>query len=111
MKKKLDIVLRLAAAAVLLLLLAAILYKQTSGALVIGTIRGAEWEYLTVEETEYAFDPAPPVHGTDKGAFLGIATSGDLRFRIYSSSLFRRVPLTPGLTPALHCIGSHTEIR
>ena len=33
MKKKLDIVLRLAAAAVLLLLLAAILYKQTSGAL------------------------------------------------------------------------------
>ena len=44
MKKKLDIVLRLAAAAVLLLLLAAILYKQTSGALVIGTIRGAEWE-------------------------------------------------------------------
>ena len=52
MKKKLDIVLRLAAAAVLLLLLAAILYKQTSGAPVIGTIRGAEWEYLTVEETE-----------------------------------------------------------
>ena len=69
MKKKLDIVLSLAAAAVLLLLLAAILYKQTSGAPVIGTIRGAEWEYLTVEETEYAFDPA---------------TSGDLRFRIYS---------------------------
>ncbi len=84
MKKKLDIVLSLAAAAVLLLLLAAILYKQASGAPVIGTIRGAEWEHLTVEETEYAFDPAPPVHGADKGAFLGIATSGDLRFRIYS---------------------------
>lgn len=33
MKKKLDIVLSLAAAAILLLLLAAILYKQTSGAL------------------------------------------------------------------------------
>ena len=59
MKKKLDIVLSLAAAAVLLLL-AAILYNQTSGAPVIGMIRGAEWEYLTVEGTEYAFDPAAP---------------------------------------------------
>ena len=42
----------LAAAAVLLLLLAAILYKQTSGALVIGTIRGAEWEYWLLAKPE-----------------------------------------------------------
>ena len=84
MKKKLDIVLGFAIAASLLLIAAAIIYKQTSGAPVIGTIRGAEWEYLTVEGTEYVFAPAAPVNGTNKGAFLGIATSGDLRFRIYA---------------------------
>jgi len=69
---------------VLLLVISAAIYKQTSGAPVIGTIRGAEWEYLTVEETEYMYDSAAPVNGTDKGAFLGIATGGNLRFRIYS---------------------------
>ena len=70
---------------VLLLVISAAIYKQTSGAPVIGTIRGAEWEYLTVKGVEYELDHAAPVNGTEKGAFLGIATSGDLKFRIYSS--------------------------
>ena len=69
---------------VLRLVISAAIYKQTSGAPVIGTIRGAEWEYLTVKGVEYELDHAAPVNGTEKGAFLGIATSGDLKFRIYS---------------------------
>lgn len=69
---------------VLLLVISAAIYKQTSDAPVIGTIRGAEWEYLTVKGVEYELDHAAPVNGTEKGAFLGIATSGDLKFRIYS---------------------------
>lgn len=70
--------------AALLLMIAAVIYKQTAGATVIGTISGPEWEHLTVEGTEYEIDPAAPVNGTDKGSFLGIAISGDWRFRVYS---------------------------
>ena len=80
MKKKLILLCGI----VLLLIISGVIYKQTVGAPVIGTVSGAEWEYLTVDGTEYELDHAAPVNGTDKGSFLGIATSGDLRFRIYS---------------------------
>ena len=78
MKKKLILLCGI----VLLLIISGVIYKQTAGAPVIGTVSGTEWEYLTVAGREYELDHAAPVNGTDKGSFLGIATSGDLRFRI-----------------------------
>ena len=59
------------------------LYWRTLGAPVIGTIHGPEWDVLTVDGVSYERTDSAPVHGTDKGKFLGIATSGDTRFRIY----------------------------
>lgn len=69
---------------ILLLMAIAVIYEQTIGAPVIGSISGAEWECLTVDGTKYEIDYAAPVNRTDKGAFLGIATNGDVKFRIYS---------------------------
>ena len=69
---------------VVLLIIAAVIYRQTVGAPVIGTVSGAEWEYLTVEGTDYEIDYSAPVNGADKGSFIGIATNGTSRFRIYS---------------------------
>ena len=80
MKKKII----LCCAIVLLLITAGAIYRWTVGAPVIGTVSGAEWEHLTVGGMDYEIDHAAPVNGTDKGAFLGIATNGDLKFRIYS---------------------------
>ena len=59
-------------------------YRYTLGAREIGTVTGPEWQFLTVGEERYERDDQAPVHGTDKDRFLGIATSGSTRFRIYS---------------------------
>lgn len=67
-----------------LLLLLVFVYRQTAGAPVIGTIAGPEWEYLTVDGIAYERDNHAPVNGTDRGQFMGIATNGNTRVRIYS---------------------------
>ena len=59
MKKKLILLCGI----VLLLIISGAIYKQMAGAPVIGTVSGAEWEYLTVNETEYEIDYAAPVNG------------------------------------------------
>ena len=59
-------------------------YKHTLGAPVIGTVTGPEWQFLSIGEEHYEMDDQAPVHGTEKDRFLGIATSGSTRFRIYS---------------------------
>ena len=59
-------------------------YRYTLGAQVIGTITGSEWQSLSIGEERYEIDDQAPVHGTEKDRFLGIATSGSTRFRIYS---------------------------
>ena len=70
----------------IIVLLIAILgiYRYTIGAPVIGTISGAEWQYLAIDEQTYEIDYTAPVNGTEKNHFLGIATSGDMKFRVYS---------------------------
>ena len=59
-------------------------YRYTLGAREMGTVTGPEWQFLTVGEERYEIDDQAPVHGTEKDRFLGIATSGSTRFRIYS---------------------------
>jgi len=66
------------------LLISFLVYSQTLGAPVIGVITGPEWEYLTVNGIDYERDNNAPVNGTDKGHFMGIATNGDTRVRVYS---------------------------
>lgn len=61
-----------------------VLYVHTFGAPVVGTIHGAEWEYLSVGEELYEKTYDSPVHRADKGSFIGIVTNGDTKFRIYS---------------------------
>jgi len=60
------------------------IYEQRFGAPVIGTIQGAEWEYLSIGEECYEITYDAPVNGTDKGSFRGIVTSGETRFRVYT---------------------------
>ncbi len=50
----------------------------------IGTINGAEWDYLTIEDCKYERVDNAPVSGTDKGHLLGIATNGEKQFYIYT---------------------------
>lgn len=80
MKKKVVFTCGIAA----LLLISFLVYRQTLGAPVIGAIAGPEWEYLTVNGIDYERDNNAPVNGTDREHFMGIATSGDIRVRIYS---------------------------
>lgn len=60
------------------------IYKQTFGAPVVGTIHGAEWEYLSIGEECYEITYDATVNGTDKGSFIGIVTNGETKFRVYS---------------------------
>lgn len=65
-------------------IIAFFIYTRTLGAPVVGTITGPEWEYLTIGENRYEITHEPFVGGIDKGSFIGIATNGETKFRIYS---------------------------
>lgn len=80
MKKKIV----LACGIALLLFASFLAYGQTLGAPVVGAVAGPEWEYLTVNGIDYERDHNAPVNGTDRGRFMGIATNGDTRLRVYS---------------------------
>ena len=64
----------------LLLLISFLVYRQTIGTPVIGTVTGPEWEHLTVNEVNYERDDHAPVNGTDRDRFIGIALNGETRF-------------------------------
>ncbi len=80
MKKKIVF----ACGIVVLLLISFLAYRQTLGAPIIGVITGPEWEYLIVNGINYERDNNAPVNGADRGHFMGVATNGDTRFRVYS---------------------------
>ena len=69
---------------IMLLLISFMIYGQTIGAPVIGTVTGPEREHLTVNDVNYERDSHAPVNGTDRDRFMGIAVNGETRFRIYS---------------------------
>ena len=94
---------------VVLLIIATVIYRQTVGAPVIGTVSGAEWEYLTVEGTEYEVDYSAPVNRSDTGSFIGIATDGTSRFRIYSSKKATNIFIACGNGKGAY-IGAQTEL-
>lgn len=63
------------------------IYRQTIGAKIIGTVSGAEYEYITIDNKTYVIDFQNNYSNADKGNFLGVIRSGDVNdvtFRIYS---------------------------
>ncbi len=78
MKRKILWLTGILAAAALLF----ILRLNTSA--VIGTVSGAQWEYLTIGDHHYETAENAPVDRSGKSRFLGIATNGEDRFYLYS---------------------------
>ena len=58
--------------------------KATLGAKEIGTISGAEYDYITIDGVTYELDHNHDFSNADKGKYLGVIRSGDNTFRIYS---------------------------
>lgn len=51
----------------------------------IGSIRGAEWQTVIVDGTEYRrMDNTPNLSAKDRGRYLGKVTSGDTTFRVFT---------------------------
>ena len=50
----------------------------------IGTISGAEYEYLSVGDEQYELCPDSPYHSSDKDKKIGKIKSGDMTFQVYS---------------------------
>ena len=76
MKKKLPLILCLAA----VLLCAVLLFHGRE----IGTIRGAEMEEIVIDGVTYVQNNDTGLSYADKGRFLGRAVSGDITFRVYA---------------------------
>ena len=76
MKKKLPLILCIAAA-----LLIAILALRGR---VIGTVKGAEMEQIVIDGVTYVQNPFLDFSYADKGRYLGRAVSGDITFRVYA---------------------------
>ena len=77
MKKRIIIVSLLCT----MLLIAIFLYWQSR---VIGTISGADLEYITIQDKTYMLDDANDFSVADKGSFLGVVSNGRDKFRVYS---------------------------
>ncbi len=74
----------LGAAICIIVLLLFSIYRQTIGAKIIGTVSGAEYEYITIDNKTYEIDFENNYSNADKGNFLGVIRNGDVTFRIYS---------------------------
>lgn len=49
----------------------------------IGTIRGAEYEYMTIGDKQYEICTDAPVTGSDKDKLIGKIKNDDLTFHIF----------------------------
>ena len=58
--------------------------KIVLGAKEIGTISGAEYDYITMDDITYEIDHNHDFSSADKEKYLGVIRSGDNTFRIYS---------------------------
>ena len=68
-----------------LLMAAALLVLAGCASKVIGTIHGAEWDTIIVNEVSYTKVEDSGVTAGDRGDYLGIVTDGDkITFRVYS---------------------------
>ena len=76
MKKKLPLILCVAAA-----LLIAILVLRGR---VIGTVKGAEMEQIVIDGVTYVQNPFLDFSYADKGRFLGRAVNDKVTFRVYA---------------------------
>ena len=68
----------------LILICFTILFAGCSREETIGTISGAEYQYLTIGEQEYVVDYNATVQGNEKDKYIGKVKSGDMTFKIYS---------------------------
>lgn len=68
----------------IIVLLLFVIYKQTIGAKIIGTVSGTEYEYITIDNKIYIINFENNYSNADKGDFLGVIRNGDVTFRIYS---------------------------
>ena len=51
---------------------------------VVGRITGPEWDHLEMGGVTYARRDSTPYSIADKGEFLGLATDGERKFRLYA---------------------------
>ena len=51
---------------------------------VIGTVSGAEFDYIVIDDVTYRINYNTGFSIADKGTFLGLVTNGDVIFRVYS---------------------------
>ncbi len=65
-------------------LIAAIAFTAVKHTRIIGTIRGAEWETIIINDVVYQHNSSLAFRAADKGKFLGIVTNGNTKFRVYS---------------------------
>lgn len=78
--KKKGLVILLGALAVLSVLAVVLLGRYK----VVGRITGPEWDHLEMDGATYARRDSTPYSIADKGEFLGLATDGERKFRLYA---------------------------
>lgn len=69
---------------VLLLISIISIGRAALGSKEIGTISGAEYDYITIDGVIYEIDHKHDFSSADRGKYLGVIRSGDNIFRIYS---------------------------
>lgn len=68
----------------LLLAMVLLLSLVACGGKTIGEIRGAENEYITIDDVKYALDTNNDFSQADKGTYLGKVSNSKITMKVYS---------------------------
>lgn len=65
--------------------IAMVLSLSACGSKTIGTIKGAEWDFIEIDGVEYAKVTDSGIHQSDKDKYLGkVSDNGKITFKCYS---------------------------
>lgn len=84
MSKKRLILISLIAVMIISVALAVPLFQVVFQKPIIGTIKGAEWQFIEIDGVTYTKSSDHEFSGADRGEYLGSVTNGDTTMRVFS---------------------------
>ena len=84
MQKRKIVIISIIAVVIISVILAVPLFNMVSQRPTIGTIKGAEHDFIEIDGVRYAQNSDNDFSGADRGEYLGSVTDGNITMRVFS---------------------------
>ena len=84
MQKRKIVIISIIAVVIISVILAVPLFNMVSQRPIIGTIKGAEHDFIEIDGVRYAQNSDNDFSGADRGEYLGSVTDGNITMRLFS---------------------------